>query len=46
MGSLPDWMLLQLESANGDAFATLSLFEAKSVSPKSRISIEDEVMYA
>lgn len=45
-GSLPDWMLAQLEDANGDAFAALSLFEAKNPSPKVAISMVDEVMYA
>ncbi len=45
-GSLPDWMLQQLEDANGDAFAALSLFEAKSPSPKAAISMADEPLYA
>lgn len=45
-GSLPDWMLLQLEDANGDAFASLTLFEAKRPSPKAAISMEDEALYA
>jgi hypothetical protein len=42
-GALPDWMLTQLEEANGDAFASLSLFESTSPSPKARFSMEDEV---
>ncbi len=46
LGALPDWMVAQLEAANGDAFAALSLFEAKSPSPKAAISMEDEKMYA
>lgn len=45
-GSLPDWMLQQLEDANGDAFASLSLFEAKSPSPRAAISTVDEPLYA
>lgn len=44
--SLPDWMLERLEDANGSAFDVLSLFEAKSPSPKAAISMDDEVMYA
>ena len=46
LGSLPDWMLSKLEEANGDAFEMLSLFEAKSLSPKAAISMEDEAQYA
>jgi hypothetical protein len=46
MGALPDWMIRQLEEANGDAFAVLSLFEAKSPSPKAAISMVDEPLYA
>ncbi len=45
-GSLPDWMLTELEQARGDAFALLSLFEAKRPSPKAAISMEDEALYA
>ncbi len=45
-GSLPDWMLSELEQARGDAFALLSLFEAKRPSPKAAISTEDEALYA
>lgn len=46
VGSLHDWMLVELEAANGDAFASLSLFESKSASPKAAISTVDDVMYA
>jgi hypothetical protein len=46
VGSLPDWMLNELEAANGSAFDTLSLFEAKRISPIARISMEDERLYA
>ena len=46
LGSLPDWLIAQIQDANGSAFAMLSLFEAKSPSPKAAISMEDEVMYA
>ncbi len=46
LGALPDWMLNRLEAARGDAFELLSLFEAKSVSPKAAISNEDEALYA
>lgn len=45
-GALPDWMLDQLKAARGNAFDELSLFEAKSASPKARISMEDEALYA
>lgn len=45
-GALPDWMISALESARGNAFDMLSLFESKTPSPKAVISMEDEVMYA
>lgn len=45
-GSLPDWMLERLEEANGSSFEELSLFEAKSPSPKAAISMDDEALYA
>lgn len=44
--ALPDWMISQLQAANGNAFDVLSLFEAKSPSPKAAISMEDEALYA
>lgn len=46
LGALPDWMLEQIQAARGNAFDELSLFEAKSASPKARISMEDEALYA
>lgn len=46
LGALPDWMLEQIQAARGNAFDELSLFEAKSASPKARISTEDEALYA
>ncbi len=42
MGSLPDWMLEQIEAAKGNAFDMLALFEVKSPSPKAAISMVDE----
>lgn len=47
-GALPDWMLNELEAANGDAFNVLSMFEAKRPSPKAAfdISVADEALYA
>lgn len=46
LGSLPDWMIAQVEAANGSAFDLLSLFEAKCPSPKAAISMDDEALYA
>lgn len=46
VGSLPDWMLDQLEGAKGDAFAHLSLFEQKSSTKPAAISMEDELLYS
>lgn len=45
-GSLPDWMLHELEAAKGDAFALLSLFEAKSPSPKAAFLTDDDEQFA
>lgn len=46
VGSLPDWMLNKLEAAKGDAFELLSLFEAKSASPKAVFLTDDEAAFA
>lgn len=46
LGSLPDWILEQLEQAEGDAFAHLSLFEKKSNTTPAAISMVDERMDA
>lgn len=46
IGSLPDWILEQLEAAEGDAFAHLSLFEKKSNTTPAAISMVDELMDA
>lgn len=44
-GSLPDWMLEQMEAANGSAFELLSLFESKRVSPQAAYPTEDEALF-
>lgn len=47
IGSLPDWILEQLEQAEGDAFAHLSLFENRKPSTTpAAISMVDERMDA
>lgn len=45
-GSLPDWMLQEVQAARGNSLELLSLFEAKRPSPKAAISTEDEALYA
>lgn len=45
-GSLPDWMLQEVQAAQGNSLELLSLFEAKRPSPKAAISTEDDALYA
>lgn len=45
-GSLPDWMLDQIEASRGSAFDHLSLFEAKSARRQAVFACDDEGMFA
>lgn len=45
-GSLPDWMLEQIEASRGSAFDHLSLFEAKSARRPAVFACDDEGMFA